>query len=168
MPRFRPALLLLLALLSGCSAYEAVFHPYRLPTPAPSPEFKRQLKAKKLADKTRGKASRAKKPPSADPDATAAADAAPPDKAAAAEASKQLPNSKSTVKYDKGGLMKKPKLLRRRITKPSPPGGGPIQSIRNFFKYKLHGKHKPKPKPAPADGGPADGAPAEAEPAPDK
>ena len=164
----RPALLLLLALLCGCSAYEAVFHPYRLPTPEPSPEFKRQLKAKKLADKTRGKASRAKKPASADPDATAAADAAPPDRADAAEASQQPANSKSSVKYDKGGLMKKPKLLRRRITKPTAPGGGPIQSIRNFFKYKLHGKHKPKPKQAPADGSPADAAPADAEPTPDK
>ena len=148
-------LLVLLAALSGCSVYDRVFHPYRLPTPEAPPEFKRQMKAKDLVNKNRDKAAKAKKPKSGDPDAAASPDASPADdggaNATADTGTRQPATSKSTVKYDKGGLMKKPKLLRRRIRKPDKPGFNPIRSVKNFFKYKLHGKHKPKPKAAPAD-----------------
>lgn len=135
--------------------YEGLVHPYRIPTPEPSPEFKRQMKAKKLADKTRGKASRAKKPKSADPDAAAApdaaADAAPADTKASPDASAEPKPHKHSQLYDKKDMLKKPKLLRRRYHKPPSDGFHPLRGIKNFFKYKLHGKHKPKPKAAPAD-----------------
>ena len=166
----KPLFLLLLALLvalSGCSVYDSIFHPYRLPTPEAPPEFKRQMKAKGLANKNRDKAANVKKPKSADPDAAAPPEASADDdaKATADAGTRQPATSKSTVKYDKGGLMKKPKLLRRRINKPVGSGFHPFRSIKNFFKYKLHGKPKPKAAPADADGAPADAAPADAAPA---
>ena len=170
----KPLLLLLalLAALSGCSVYDRVFHPYRLPTPEAPPEFKRQMKAKGLANKNRDKAANVKKPKSADPDAAAPPEASADDdggaKATADTGTRQPATSKSTVKYDKAGLMKKPKLLRRRITKPVSSGFHPFRSIKNFFKYKLHGKRKPKSKAAPTDAAAPDAAPADAEPTPDK
>ena len=151
-------LLLLLAALPGCSVYEGVFHPYRLPTPETPPEFKRQKKAKALAAKGRDKAASVKKPKSADPDAADAA--APPAARSGADAgsreeadagARQPATTKSSVQYDKAGLMKKPKLLRRRITKPPGNGFHPFRVFKNLFKSKPHGKSKPKPDAAPAD-----------------
>ena len=177
-------LLALLVALSGCSVYDSIFHPYRLPTPPLSPELKRQMKAKGLVKKNRDKTTKTKKPKSADPDAApeaTAADAAPADKPAADKDDPTAPTEPKAHKhgalYDKREMLKKPKLLRRRYHKPAGDGFHPLRGIKNYFKYKLHGKpdykHKPAPKAAPADAAPADAAPADAapadaEPTPDK
>lgn len=151
--------LLLLAGLEGCQ----LFRPYRLPTPKPSPEFKAQQaaaqKAKKAREakdgsgrfgflKSKPKKQAGDEDPDTDPaeaatDISAAPGAAPTPGAAPAEARK-LPE-RSTVKYDKGGLMKKPKLVRRRVNKPTW-NFHPWQSVKQFFKYKFHGKPNYDPK----------------------
>ena len=78
----------------------------------------------------------------------------------AAPATRTLPD-RPTVRYDKSGLMKKPKLIRRRIHKPSKPFR-PWQSIRNFFKYGLHAKPNYSPDHRPA--APAPASPPDAQP----
>ena len=159
-------------LLSSCTLYHKVFHPYRLPTPKPSPEFKAQQKAKK--EKQRGllaftrKADKSKRKSGDGADVEeAATDVSTPSGGtvtvpSAAPAARTLAE-KSTVRYDKKGMMKKPKLKRRRINKPAGKGFHPLQSIRDFFKYGLHKKpnydidHRavpPAPKAAP-DAAPA-------------
>ncbi|WP_210513679.1 hypothetical protein [Hymenobacter terricola] len=172
---------LLLAALGSCSVYHKVFHPYRLPTPKPSPEFKAQQKEAAARKKANEKASDAifNKKKSAPTD-EAATDVSTPSGGsitapeAAPEASK-LPEG-PTVHYDKHGLMKKPKLNRRKRHKQSKPFR-PWQSIRSFFKFGLHAKpnydpdHRPV-APAPTaepDAAPTpDAAPAEDTPKPDK
>ena len=133
------------------------------------------MKAKGLVKKNRNKATKTKKPKSADPDAApeaTAADAAPADKLAADKDDPTAPAEPKAHKhgalYDKREMLKKPKLLRRRYHKPAGDGFHPFRSIKNFFKYKLHGKRKPKSKAAPTDAAAPDAAPADAEPTPDK
>lgn len=166
---------LLLAALGSCSVYHKVVHPYRLPTPKPSPEFRAQQKADKKARKSNQIASLFKKKPAVNVE-EAATDVSGPtggDVAAnpvATPETRTLPEH-ATVHYDKAGLMKnKPQLMRRRIHKPSKPFR-PWQAIRNFFKFGLHAKpnyspdHRPVPKPvAPADAPAPDGASPEAAP----
>ena len=158
-----PFLLLLLgtlltAGLSGCSLYHKVVHPYRLPTPKPSPEFVAQQKADKKAREAREQEARSnrgdsekatglgglfgkKKAPT-----EAATDISSPSGAPLASATAATPTEtrtlpeKSTVRYDKHGLMKnQPKLKRRRIHKTHKPFR-PWQAIRHFFKFDLHAK----------------------------
>ena len=150
----------LLAALGGCTLYHKVVHPYRLPTPKPSPEFIAQQKQKKednerKNDLAKSAASVRKKLGGDAPEA--ATDVSTPSNAGAT-ASTSTPNSKgsvyperSTVKYDKQGLMKKPRLNRRKRHKVGR-GFHPIESIRNYFKYGFHAKpnyspdHRPAPK----------------------
>ena len=160
---------LLVAGLGGCT----IFHPYRLPTPKPSPEFKAQQKAaedrKKASAKESGGLFRKKTAASEE----AATDVSTPSGAATAavpteDATRTLPE-RPTVRYDKQGLVKKPKLMRRRVNKTSKPFR-PWQSIRSFFKFGLHAKpnYSPDHRPAPKQPGtaPEDALPDEAMPTP--
>ncbi len=157
---------LLLAGLGGCT----VFHPHRLPTPKPSPEYKAQLKAAKQArkNKSAGFLSRKK---SDSPTEEAATDVSTPSGGAitpppaTAPTAQTLPEH-STVRYDKHLLMKKPKLMRRRIHNKGPKPFRPWQSIRNYFKYGRHAKpnyspdHRPvPPAPKPTPDAAPDGKP---------
>jgi hypothetical protein len=165
---------LLLASVGSCSLYHKVHHPYRLPTPKPSPEYIAQQKKKKEDEKLRNdlaKASASARKKSGGGTEEAATDVSMPsaDAAAAApsEARGTLPE-KSTVRYDKQELMKKPKLMRRRRHKHRK-GFHPIESIRNFFKYGLHAKpnYSPDHRPAPKEPKAApDEATPDSEPAP--
>ncbi|WP_426060401.1 hypothetical protein [Hymenobacter sp. B1770] len=142
--------MLLLIVLGSCS----IFRPYRLPTPKPSPEFKAQQKAAVAARKKNeppnflNKRARAKEEAATDVSTpTGGAIKAPPTTPEA----RTLPE-RSTIRYDKNGLMKKPKLMRRRINKPAPKPFRPWKAIRHFFKFIKHGKpnyspdHRPAPK----------------------
>ena len=147
--------LLLLAGLGGCSLYHTVFHPYRLPTPKPSPEFKAQQKAAKARKKNNEPAGLFKKRVPVDQEA--ATDVSTPTggavpTAVASTETRTLPE-RSSVRYDKQGLMKKPKLMRRRINKPARKPFKPVKSIRNFFKFKAHAKpnYSPDHRPAPSE-----------------
>ena len=202
---FLPLLLgaLLLAGLGSCSLYHKVVHPYRIPTPKPSKQFIAQQKAEKKAKEDRARQAQAnsgqksgmlgglfgagKKQQATNggvADVEAATDASTPSRAPVASATATtaaagtLPE-RSTVKYDKQQLMKKPKLNRRKINKQRK-GFHPINSIRNFLKFGLHAKpnyspdHRPAPKqpkaapddaPAPADAAPG-GPPAAPEAGP--
>ena len=161
--------LLLLAMLVGCSIYRKVFPPYRLPTPKPSPEFKAQLEARKKGKSKTGALSffKKKKPeenpdeekidkakPAAVPpteeavtDAAAPAGGAPKVPGAAVPEARTLPE-RSTVRYDKNGIMKKPRLMRRRVHPPRE-SFHPWQYVQNFFKFRTHARpdyspdHKP-------------------------
>ena len=166
LPAFLSRLLLLVLLtaaLGSCSLYRKVVHPYRLPTPKPSPEFIAQQKAKEKAHKAQEKAAsdirKTKKDAATE---EAATDVSTPSGGALATTAatpaeaRTLPE-RPTVRYDKRGMMKKPKLMRRRVHKYHKPFR-PWQSIRSFFKFGLHAKpnyspdHKPAPKqPANAD-----------------
>ena len=141
-------------LLVGLGGFR-IFHPYRLPTPKPSPEFKAQQKAAEARKKANGKAAGGLFQKKAVASEEAATDVSTPSGTATAAtptaaAARTLPE-RSTVRYDKQGLMKKPKLMRRRINKSSKPFR-PWQSIRSFFKFGLHAKpnyspdHRPAPK----------------------
>ena len=173
---------LFVLLLSGCSVYHKLFHPYRLPTPKPSPEFLAQQKAKKSKTGFLSFSHGAKRSDRLGGDSGAGAEAATDvstpaggalgTPAAAPQTPRTLPE-RSTVHYDPNGLMKKPKLMRRRVHKPAKPFR-PWQAVRNFFKFKRHAKpnyspdHRPAPKPArdaPADA-PADAPPAAPAPVP--
>ena len=152
---------LLLAALGSCSLYRKVFHPYRLPTPKPSPEYIAQQKKKKEDEKRRNDLAKAsasaRKKNGGGGSATeeAATDVSMPTDKATADAAtaetKSIYPERSTVKYDKHQIMKKPKLMRRRRHKYRK-GFHPIESIGNFFKYGLHAKpnyspdHRPAPK----------------------
>jgi hypothetical protein len=168
--------LLLLAVLNGCT----IFHPYRLPTPKPSPEYKAQqeaaAKARKDREKSPGSFFSKKKIETADVEA--ATDVSTPTAGAVATTAttaeaRTLPEG-PTVKYDKHQMMKKPKLMRRRRRNKGGKPFRPIESIRNFFKYGLHAKpnyspdHRPAPKPAASDAAPdaPEPRPANAAPAP--
>ena len=203
--RLRPAFFLLLlgplllAGLGSCSLYHKVVHPYRLPTPKPSREFIAQQKAEKKARADREKAAGANsgqksgllgglfgsgrkqqqaasgEVPEAASDVSTPSGAPVASATAATAATRTLPE-RSTVRYDKQQLMKKPKLNRRKIHKQRK-GFHPINSIRNFFKFGLHAKpnyspdHRPapkQPKAAPDDAPAPDGAaPGGLPPAPD-
>jgi hypothetical protein len=143
---------LLLSVTSSCS----IFRPYRLPTPKPSPEFKAQQKAAAAARKRNEPPRLFKKKPAVEESATdvstptGGALKAPAGTTASTEA-RTLPE-RATVRYDKNGLMKKPKLMRRRINKPARKPFRPWKAIRHYFKFKKHGKpnyspdHRPAPK----------------------
>lgn len=149
---------LLLPALGGCSLYHKVFRPYRLPTPKPSPEYLAQQKKKQADEKLHSDLAKAsasvRKKSGAAPEEAATDVAGPSGMEAASQsttaATRTLPE-KSTVRYDKNGLMKKPRLERRKVHKQRKPFR-PIESIRNFFKYGLHAKpnyspnHRPAPK----------------------
>ena len=151
---------LLLAALGGCTLYHKVVHPYRLPTPKPSPEFIAQQKQKKEDEKLKNdlaKSAASVKKKSGGATEEAATDvstpsnAGVPGSASTAVAKGSVYPERSTVRYDKQGLMKKPRLNRRKRHKVST-GFHPIESIRNFFKYGFHAKpnyspdHRPAPK----------------------
>lgn len=162
---------LLLAALGGCSAYHHIFHPYRLPTPKPSPEFVAQQKAAKQARKAQQPTPLFRKKSAKAPEEAATDVSSPTGGAVATVApvakTRTLPE-RATVRYDKAGLMKnKSQLMRRRIHKPSKPFR-PWYAIRNFFKYGLHAKpnYSPEHRPAPKQPGtaPADALPDEAMP----
>lgn len=151
---------LLLAALGSCTLYHKVFHPYRLPTPKPSPEYIAQQKQKKKDEKLKNdlaKSAVSARKKSGDATPEAATDVSTPSNAGAtasastADSKGSVYPERSTVRYDKHGLMKKPKLSRRKRHKVSK-GFHPIESIRNFFKYGLHAKpnyspdHRPAPK----------------------
>ena len=183
--------------LGGCSLYHKVVHPYRLPTPKPSKQFIAQQKAEKKAKEAREKEALAnsgqktglfggllggskKKAANADGTPEAATDVSTPSGGALASATPAAPAAstlpeRSTVRYDKHQMMKKPKLNRRKIHKQRK-GFHPIDSIRNFFKFGLHAKpnyspdHRPapkQPKAAPDDAAAPDNAPGGPPAAPD-
>ena len=149
-------------LLSSCALYHKVFHPYRLPTPKPSPEYKAQLEAKKKKEKemltfqhdAEKKAKAGGGTEEAATDVSTPSGGALSTPVATTTEPRTLPE-RSTVRYDKKGLMKKPKLKRRQVNKQHKPFR-PWQSIKDFFKYGLHKKpnydidHKVAPK-APKD-----------------
>lgn len=133
-------------LLGACS----LLHPYRLPTPPVSPELKAQRKA---AERARKQSAHAAKQSKKNADATA--DAAPTGAAPAADAAPKEPSRSAKLKYDqKTGLMKKPKLMRRRVHKQPSKPFKPFEAIGHLFHRKPtpHGKAKssaPVPAPAP-------------------
>ena len=150
---------LLLAALGGCTLYHKVVHPYRLPTPKPSPEFIAQQKEKKENEKLKSdlaKSAASVKKKSGGATEEAATDVSMPGNAGAtatastADTKGTVYPERSTVRYDKHGLMKKPKLNRRKRHKVSK-GFHPIESIRNLFKYGFHAKpnYSPDHRPAP-------------------
>lgn len=106
----RSFLPLLLGLLAGCSVYENIVHPRRLPSPDMTPQAKAKYKA---AEKARHKGMVLK---SEEP----VTNATDPNAAAGSEAKKdgklsynELPEG-TKIKYDKEGLIKnKPNLKRR-------------------------------------------------------
>lgn len=137
-------LLLLGSLLGACT----LLHPYRLPTPPMSAGLKAQRKAAERARKQSAHAAKQSKQK-----ADAGADAAPTGAAPAADAAPKEPPRNAKLKYDKKtGLMKKPKLMRRRVHRQPGKPFRPFEAIRNLFhrKPKPHGKANPSaPAPAP-------------------
>lgn len=143
--------------LSGC----ALLHPRRITNPNLPPGYKAEQRAARQAQKNSAKAAASEskarqKNKDADAESTGgtAAGAAPTPSDAASgtgQPSRALPD-KPTVKYDKNGLMKKPKLKRRHYYKPDPKPFRPLQSIRTFFKNlrkKRHAQSSDKAKAAP-------------------
>ena len=178
---------LLLCTLGSCT----LFRPYRIPTPKPSPEFKAQQAAAKKAKKAQQQEEKAtgmtlfKRKPKGDkknPDEfeeDAATDVAAPlgpsgapsptatATTATTPEARTLPE-RSTVRYNKQLIMKKPKLIRRRVNKPTW-SFHPWQSVRDFFKYGLRRKPNYSPDHRPVVPSPTpDAAPdAATEPQPD-
>ncbi len=147
-------LLLLGSLLGSCS----LLHPYRLPTPPLSPELKAQRKAAERARKQSARAAGKQSKEKADADEAPPAGAAPAGTApATADAAPKEPPHGAKLKYDKNGLMKKPKLARRRVHKQPGKPFKPFAGLRHLFHHKSqpHGKAQPRPPrpdpvPAPA------------------
>lgn len=146
------AFLLLSAVwLGGCT----LLHPHRITNPNLPPGYKQQQRAARKAQKNSAKAAQneakaRKKSQESGEDTSGSAKAADTDaasKQAASQASSDRPD-KSTVKYDKKGLMKKPKLKRRHYYKPTPKPFRPLHRIRVFFHNLIH-KHHGQPKAAP-------------------
>lgn len=142
---------LLLGLLLGACT---LLHPYRLPTPPMPPELKAQRKAAERARKRSARAAgKQSKEKAADAADAPPPGAAPAPAATAADASPKKPPRGSKLKYDKNGLMKKPKLERRRVHKRAGKPFKPFAAIRNIFHHKPrpHGKAQPPaPRPGPA------------------
>jgi hypothetical protein len=166
---------LLVLLLSNCAVYHKLFHPYRLPTPKPSPEYKAQLKAQKSkkgflsfnhGGGKKSKAADASTGEEAATDVSTPGGGALRTPSATPTEARTLPE-KSTVRYDKNGLMKKPKLMRRRINKPARKPFRPWQSIKHFFKFKLHGKPNYDPSHRPVAPAPKAAPDAVPDPAPE-
>lgn len=161
---FRLLLFLLLSAVAGLSGC-TLLHPRRITNPNLPPGYKEQQRAAQKAQKNSAKAAaneaKARRKKAQDPDAEAtstAAGAAPTEAATGTgEASRALPDQ-PTVKYDKNGLMKKPKLKRRHYYRTPTKPFGPWQKIRDLFRKKpqrYHGKSHSEPKPAPAEPTPA-------------
>lgn len=101
--------LLLLGLLAGCSVYENIVHPHRLPTPDMSKQAKAKFKAAEKA-RHKGMVLKTEEPVTnaTDPNAAAGTNAKKDDKLSYSELSEGTRN-----KYDKEGLIKnKPNLKR--------------------------------------------------------
>jgi hypothetical protein len=102
--------LLLLSLLAGCSVYENIVHPRRLPTPEMSKQDKAKFKAAEKA-RHKGMVLKTEEPVTnaTDPNAAAGSEAKKDSKLSYNE----LPEG-TKIKYDKEGLIKnKPNLKRR-------------------------------------------------------
>jgi hypothetical protein len=102
--------LLLLSLLAGCSVYENIVHPRRLPTPDMSKQDKAKFKAAEKA-RHKGMVLKSEEPVTnaTDPNAAAGSEAKKDGKLSYSE----LPEG-TKIKYDKEGLIKnKPNLKRR-------------------------------------------------------
>jgi len=142
--------------LGGCRVYERIFHPYRLPTPPPSPEYEAKLKADKERKKgiaqgiKRNKGSKAPAEEGTTDVSTPTADASAP-----AEAPTRTLADGPKAKYDKHKMLKKNKLLlpkkRYVVAKPSL-----WQRIKYAFKKKKGKKKKSTPKPPPDVSSPTD------------
>jgi uncharacterized short protein YbdD (DUF466 family) len=101
--------LLFLGLLAGCSVYENIVHPRRLPTPDMAPQAKAKYKAAEKA-RHKGMVLKSEEPVTnaTDPNAAAGSEAKKDGKLSYSE----LPEG-TKIKYDKEGLIKnKPKLKR--------------------------------------------------------
>lgn len=158
---FRPLFfLLLLAGLDSCTVYNRIFHPYRIPTPPMSAEYKAKLKEDKAKKKNAaaGAKEAAKKKKEAAP-AEGSTDASTPTDFAASnddastksadETAKKQPSG-AKVKYNSQGLVKKSKLSRPKplhiVSKPSA-----WQRFKNFFRKRHGKKRKADPNPTPTD-----------------
>jgi hypothetical protein len=153
-------LCILLVLLGSCTVYDKVFHPYRIPNPKLSAELKAKMKADKKAKKQAF--SRSKKITKPAPDImTTDAGAAPTEGATASteKASGELPK-KSSVKYNRKGLMKNKTKLKKRNKQPSESIFDKLSHL--FSKKKSYGDLNPKSKYKPKKakfGSPAPDAP---------
>jgi hypothetical protein len=149
--------LLLLAGLDSCAVYNRIFHPYRIPTPPMSAEYKAKLKADKAKQKSaaagakEAKKKKAEAAPEGSTDASAPTDFASDDNAAKAtdETAKKQPTG-AKVKYNSQGLVKKSKLSRpkplHKVSKPSA-----WQRFKNLFRKRGGKKRKSEPNPTPTD-----------------
>lgn len=166
-PRLLP--LLWLAALASCTVYNKIVHPYRLPSPAMSPEAKAKARA---AEKARHKGVTLK---AAEPISDGAgADAAGAGAGAtdAADKKKTLSYSElptgTKLKYDKHLLLKKPKLERRQRhhydTRPLKPRLASREQRRLRKHLHSKGKGTPSPKAGASETAP-DNRPAPAAPA---
>lgn len=155
---FRPLfLLLLLAGLDSCAVYNRIFHPYRIPTPPMSAEYKAKLKADRAKKKNAAagakdaaKKKKAEATPEGSTEASTPTDFASDDNAAKTpdETAKKQPAG-AKVKYNSQGLVKKSKLSRPKplhtVSKPSA-----WQRFKNIFR-KRGKKRKSNPNPTPTD-----------------
>ncbi|MDO7875191.1 hypothetical protein Q5H93_10650 [Hymenobacter sp. ASUV-10] len=151
-------LLLLLAGLDSCAVYNRIFHPYRIPTPPMSAEYKAKLKADKekkknaaAGAKDAAKKKKAEAAPEGSTEASTPTDFASDDNAAKTpdETAKKQPTV-AKVKYNSQGLVKKSKLSRpkplHKVSKPSA-----WQRFKNIFRKRGSKKRKSEPNPTPTD-----------------
>jgi len=152
-------LLLLLAGLDSCAVYNRIFHPYRIPTPPMSAEYKAKLKADKAKKKNAAagvkeaaKKKKAETPTEGSTDASTPTDFAADNNDAAKapdETAKKQPSG-AKVKYNSQGLVKKSKLSRpkplHKVSKPSA-----WQRFKNIFRKRGGKKRKSEPNPTPTD-----------------
>lgn len=149
--------LLLLAGLESCAVYNRIFHPYCIPTPPMSAEYKAKLKEDKAKKKNAaaGAKEAAKKKKEAAPEGST--DASTPTDFASDDAAAKTPDetvkkqpSGAKVKYNSQGLMKKSKLGRPKplhtVSKPSA-----WQRFKNIFRKRGSKKRKSEPNPTPTD-----------------
>ena len=119
-----------------------------MPTPDTPDDIKKQQKEKAEKAKQGAKAAKSKaKSQAQGEEETLVVAAAPTEETPATadgDAAKKLPKG-SKVHYDGHGLMKKPKLIRRRYHKPEGTGFHPFDGIKNFFSRLVHGTPKQKP-----------------------
>ena len=119
-----------------------------MPTPDTPDDIKKQQKEKAEKAKQGAKAAKKAKSQAQDGEEASVVAATPteatPEAAADGDAAKKLPKG-SKVHYDGHGLMKRPKLIRRRYHKPESDGFHPLAGITHFFSRLVHGKPKDKP-----------------------
>jgi hypothetical protein len=147
------AFLLLLATLGSCSVYNRIFHPYRIPNPPASPEYKAKLKAEKERKKGVAQASKKAKPTGTE--AEASTDNSTPTTEPSAtpeEVAKSTPQAPK-LKYDKHDLIKRNKMvLPKKRHKVVGPSFG--QRLKNIFRKKSGRKKKSTPKATPDEATP--------------